>query len=90
MDSLKEMKASGILPEETADRLMDILKLYLNISGLKQLCLGGRKIDESIPLALKNALAKAGEVDNFDALAKKLKTAQDDIDRLLNDHLAGD
>lgn len=90
MDSLKEMKASGILPEETADRLMDILKLYLNISGLKQLCLGGRKIDESIPLALKNALAKAGEVDNFDALAKKLKTAQDDIDRLLNDNLAGD
>ncbi|MDF2367461.1 bifunctional [glutamine synthetase] adenylyltransferase/[glutamine synthetase]-adenylyl-L-tyrosine phosphorylase [Sneathiella sp.] len=87
MDSLKVMKAEGILPAETADRLVDILKLYLNISGLKQLCLGDRKIDETIPLALKKALAEAGEVDTFDALAKKLKAAQSDVDRLLNDYL---
>lgn len=90
MESLQKMKAAGILPEKTADRLTEILKFYLNISGLKQLCLGGRKIDETIPRALKNALAEAAEVANFDALAKKLKTAQNDVDRLLNDYLAGD
>ncbi len=89
LNSLKVMKAEGILPAETADRLIDILKLYLNISGLKQLCLGGRKIDETIPLALKKALAEAAEVDNFDELAKKLKASQNDIDRLLTDYLAG-
>ncbi len=90
MDSLKVMKSEGILAPDVADRLVEILRLYLNISGLKQLCLGGRKIDETIPLALKNALAATAEVDNFDELAKKLKTAQEDIDRLLNDYLAGD
>ncbi|MBO0334539.1 bifunctional [glutamine synthetase] adenylyltransferase/[glutamine synthetase]-adenylyl-L-tyrosine phosphorylase [Sneathiella sp. CAU 1612] len=89
MDSLKVMKSEGILAPDVADRLVEILRLYLNISGLKQLCLGGRKIDETIPLALKNALAAAAEVDNFDELAKKLKSAQDDIDRLLHAHLAG-
>ncbi len=90
MDSLLIMKEEGILPAQEAERIRDILALYLNISGLQQLSLGSARIDETIPPALQDALAAAGKVENFTALGQKLKDAQGDIDALLKKHLGAD
>ena len=87
MDSLAKMKETGILPAAEADRIVEILGLYLNVSGLQQLSLGSTPIDETIPLALQEALAAAAKVDNFALLAKKLQTAQGEIDALLDKYL---
>src|SRR5690606_15590307 len=87
MDSLAKMKEAGILPAAEADRIVEILGLYLNVSGLQQLSLGSTPIDETIPLALQEALAAAAKVDNFALLAKKLQTAQGEIDALLDKYL---
>lgn len=87
IDSLAVMKAQGVIPAAEADRLTDIAGLYLNISGLQQLCLGSRKMDEQSPLALQAALARVGEVEDFDALAAKLAAAQKYIDRVFRKYL---
>ncbi|WP_339717357.1 hypothetical protein, partial [uncultured Sneathiella sp.] len=86
-DALHEMQKAELIPAAEAERLIAISGLYLNISGLQQLCLGSRNLDDDIPLALKTALAEVGQVDTFDDLANKLKESQEYVDKLLGKYL---
>ena len=86
-DALVEMQKAELIPAAEAERLIAISGLYLNISGLQQLCLGSRNLDDDIPLALKTALAEVGQVDTFDDLANKLKESQEYVDKLLGKYL---
>ncbi len=87
-DALHEMQKAGLIPAAEAERLIAISGLYINISGLQQLCLGSRSLDDDIPLALKTALAEVGQIADFDALGEKLKESQQYVDDLLGKYLA--
>jgi glutamate-ammonia-ligase adenylyltransferase len=75
-----------ILPDE-AEKLIEISNLYLNISGLLQICLGSRQMSDDTPQALRSALAKAGNSASFDELREKLETAQSYVNTLAGKYI---
>ncbi|PHQ69060.1 MAG: bifunctional [glutamate--ammonia ligase]-adenylyl-L-tyrosine phosphorylase/[glutamate--ammonia-ligase] adenylyltransferase [Sneathiella sp.] len=87
---LEELSKCQILPDGQAKRLIEIDSLYLNISGLLQICLGDRVMDDTAPTALRNALADAGQVENFEALAEKLKNSQIYVDETFVQYVGND
>ncbi|MCR9212601.1 MAG: bifunctional [glutamine synthetase] adenylyltransferase/[glutamine synthetase]-adenylyl-L-tyrosine phosphorylase [Proteobacteria bacterium] len=87
IDCLKEVKRLQLIEPEETDRLIDIIKLYLNVSGLLQLCLGSRAMGDDAPIALQRALIKAANVENFDDLRKKLESSQIYVDSLVVTHI---
>ncbi|MEH6403697.1 MAG: bifunctional [glutamine synthetase] adenylyltransferase/[glutamine synthetase]-adenylyl-L-tyrosine phosphorylase [Sneathiella sp.] len=74
--SLKAMRDADLLPEETAQKLMDIMSLYLNLQGLIRLSLSDRNVSDQSPLALKVALTKAANQPDFAALSQHLEEVQ--------------
>lgn len=84
---LQQVTRLDLIAPEEAERLMDIIKLYLNVSGLLQLCLGSRAMGDEAPIALQKALIKAGNADSFDGLRKKLESAQNYVDSLVVRHI---
>jgi len=82
IECLQELAATRILPTEETRQLISISSLYLNVGGLLQICLGDRQMNDDAPIALRNALARAADVENFMALSEKLEFSQNYVDKL--------
>ncbi len=87
---MEEVKRLKLIEPEAADRLIDIIKLYLNVTGLLQLCLGSQAMGDDAPIALQRALIKAANVENFDGLRKKLESSQIYVDSLVVKNIGTD
>jgi len=81
---LAELK---LIPEDETTELVQAGRLYLNIMGLLQLCLGSRKMDDDAPLALQTALAKVCGSNDYATLKNKLSTAQRYVDNRITHYL---
>ncbi|USG59970.1 bifunctional [glutamine synthetase] adenylyltransferase/[glutamine synthetase]-adenylyl-L-tyrosine phosphorylase [Sneathiella marina] len=82
---LAELK---LLPEEETAELVRAGRLYLNIMGLLQLCLGSRKMNDDAPLALRSALAKVCGSNEYETLKNKLSAAQSYVDDRITYYLS--
>lgn len=76
-----------LIPEDEATELVQAGRLYLNIMGLLQLCLGSRKMDDDAPLALQTALVKVCGSNEYDTLKNKLSIAQRYVDNRITSYL---
>ncbi len=76
IESFAALKTAGILKAAEADFLTTAMSFYLNLQGLIRLSLKDRIVTDEIPAALKEALAVAGNADNFDALQIKLEQTE--------------
>lgn len=74
--SLIAMKAATLLSPDTAQKLTEIMSLYLNLQGLIRLSLEDRIVTDQIPVALKNALTKAAKQSDFESLSHHLEDVQ--------------
>jgi len=79
IDALGRMATAGILDPEIAENMKAAKQLYLNLQGLIRLSLKDRIVNDDIPLALKEALARASGQDSFEQLCTHLEATLDQI-----------
>lgn len=79
IESFTHLSKNKLIETNYADTLIDAMSFYLNLQGLIRLSLKDRMVTDEIPLALKEALAIAGNVDSFEALNEKLAQTEDTV-----------
>ena len=67
-DALSRACDAGLLEQTVARDLIEALNLWRNLQAMLRLTLSEELNEETAPEGLKQALAKAGEVSNFDIL----------------------
>jgi len=87
--SFDAMKKASLLSPKTAQKLENIMSLYLNLQGLIRLSLEDRVVSDQIPIALKNALTKAAKKSDFDELSHHLEEVQTFVCHTFDDLVVG-
>ena len=77
--ALDQMVSAGVLDAKVAADLQAAKRLYLNLQGLIRLSLKDRIVNEGIPLALKEALARANDQKDFETLSTHLEVTLNQI-----------
>ncbi len=74
-----------LISEEHGNHLIEAMSFYLNLQGLIRLSLKDRIVTDEIPLALKEALALAGNAESFDALNEKLARTEQKVSAIFEE-----
>ena len=73
VSAYRNLAAAGIIPQETADQLIEATRLWRRLQGLLRLTLDGPADPASFPPPLKRRLAEAGQKDGFDSLELEIQ-----------------
>jgi [glutamine synthetase] adenylyltransferase / [glutamine synthetase]-adenylyl-L-tyrosine phosphorylase len=80
IECFQKLAELDLVPEDEVRELVHAGRLYLNITGLLQLCLGKRKMNDEAPVALQSALATVCGSNDYETLKNKLSIAQNYVD----------
>ncbi len=79
LEAFARLGAAGCLAPEDAGMLAEATRLMQRIRGLLRLTVGGDQVEEQASESLRAALARSGDVENFDALRDKLVATQEKV-----------
>ncbi len=68
MSSLSKLQTAGRLSDIQAEVLIPAARLYQSLQQVHRLCLEGRLDPETAPKGLRQLLARAGEMPDFERL----------------------
>ena len=72
VSAYRNLAAASIIPQETADELIEATRLWRRLQGLLRLTLDGPADPSSFPPPLKQRLAEAGQTSSFDSLEAEI------------------
>ncbi len=72
----RRLAEAGVLAGDVAEELVACTRLMQNLQGMLQLCCEGPFAEDTSPEGFRRARARAGDVEDFRALAKQLRQAQ--------------
>lgn len=73
VSAYRNLAAAGLLPQTTADQLIEATRLWRRLQGLLRLTMDGPADPKNFPPPLKQLLAVAGQKDNFETLESGIK-----------------
>ncbi|HEX7777462.1 MAG TPA: bifunctional [glutamine synthetase] adenylyltransferase/[glutamine synthetase]-adenylyl-L-tyrosine phosphorylase [Parvibaculum sp.] len=86
--ALGRIGAAGLIPSETADRLIAAVDLTLNLTQVVRICVEGVFKPEEATPGLKALLARAGNAPDFSALEAQLRETQAGVHKLFDSIVA--
>ena len=73
VSAFRNLAAAAIIPQATADELIEATRLWRRLQGLLRLTLDGPADPASFPPPLKRRLAEAGQKTDFDSLELEIQ-----------------
>ena len=73
VSAFRNLSIAGLVPQNTADQLIEATRLWRRLQGLLRLTMDGPADPENFPPPLKQLLAEAGQKDSFENLESDIQ-----------------
>ena len=73
VSAFRNLSSAGLVPQNTADQLIEATRLWRRLQGLLRLTMDGPADPENFPPPLKQLLAEAGQKDSFENLESDIQ-----------------